>query len=221
MNETATSGDVTAEDWTKRGNNLTSNNSVLSTTGRIRNGRQLVRANSEWLSVTSADLALGEPAWTMAFWFYVPTAATNSHFIIAAKDESGSRQMAINYNLSAAAANTTNALTWTYYTTGGSGLNAGVTGVSRDQWHLVTMTHAANSNTIQCALDTTSTASLTRSSGFFSTFSSGFSIGRRNFSGFHEYSDASVDEFAVWSRALSNAELDTIYASGAGIDLRS
>jgi hypothetical protein len=220
MNETATSGDVTAEDWTRRGNDLTSNNSVLSAAGRINNGRQFVRANSEWLSVTSADLAFGEPAWTLAFWFFIPTAASNSHLILCAKDESGARQMAVNYNLTAAAVNTANALTWTYYTTGGSGINAGITGVSRNAWHLVTMTHAANSSVINCAMDVTNTATLTRTAGFWSTFSSGFSIGRRNFSGFETYSDAIQDEYAVWNRVLTSSEIDTLYANGSGIDLR-
>lgn len=220
MNESATAGDVTAEDWTKRGNDLTSNNSVLSAAGRVNNGRQFVRANSEWLSVTSADLAFGEPAWTLAFWFLVPTAASNSHFLLCAKDESGARQMAVNYNLTAAGANTANALTWTYYTTGGSGVNAGITGVSRDAWHLVTMTHQANSSTINCAMDSTNTVTLARTAGFWSTFSSGFSIGRRNFSSFEFYADATQDEYAVWNRALSASEIGTLYNSGNGIDLR-
>ena len=222
MNETASSGDVTAEDWTKRGNNLSSNNSVLSTTGRINNGRLFVRNNSEWLSVTSSDLALGEPAWTMTFWFFVASGASNSFFILAAKDESGARQFAINYNLSTAGATSTDALTWTYYATSAGGLNAGVTGVARNQWNFLTWSHEANASVINCSLNRSSTATLSRTGGdTFTTFSSGFSVGRRNFSGFHEYADATIDELAVWNRALSDAQLDALYNSGVGIDLRS
>lgn len=220
LNETATSGDVTAVDASGRGNNLTSNNSVLSTTGKIGNARQFVRANSEYLSGSSADYAMGEHAWSIAFWFFVPTAATNSFFILAAKDENGARQFAFNYNLSAAGANTANALTVTFYSSGQGGLNGGVTGVSRNEWHLLTVTHVANSPDISVSLDRTSTATISRTGGTWQTFSTPFNIGRRAFTGFHEYADASIDEFAIWSRALSGSELDTIWNSGAGIDLR-
>jgi hypothetical protein len=220
LNETAASGDVTAEDKSGRGNNLTSNNSVLSTTGKIGNARQFVRSNSEYLSGSSADYALGETAWSIALWFFVPTAASNSHFILAAKDENGARQFAVNYNLTVAGATSANALTFTGYSSGQGGLNIGFTGLSRNEWHLLTVTHAINSVDIVVTLDNTSTVTATRTGGVWTTFSSPLNIGRRAFSAFHEYADASIDEFAIWSRALSSGELGTLWNSGAGIDLR-
>jgi hypothetical protein len=221
MNETATSGDVTAVDWTNRGNNLTSNNSVLSAEGKIGNGRQFVRSNSEWLSVTSADFNLGEVAWTIAFWFFVPTGATNSRFNILGKDVSGSRHFVIAFNIDAVGANTIDALAFQFYYANGSNSLVNLTSVSRNAWHFVAMTHAANSTSIVCNLDRTSTATNTRTGATtWASINSALNVGRREFSGFADYADVSVDELAVWSRDLSSDELDKLYNSGSGIDLR-
>lgn len=221
MNETATSGDVTTEDWTKRGNNLTSNNSVLSATGRVGNGRQFVRANSEWLSVTSADLNLGEIAWTFAFWFFVPTGATNSRFNIIGKDVSGSRHFLVAFNLDSAGTNTVDSIAFQYYHAGGTASLASVSAITRNAWHFASMTHAVNATSITCNIDRTSTATLTRTGAqAWASLNSALNIGRREFSGFHDYADCTVDEVAVWHRELSSTELNTLYSSGAGIDLR-
>lgn len=221
MNETIASGDVSAEDWTGRGNNLTSNNSVLSTTGKVGNGRQFVRANSEWLSVTSADLNLGETAWTLAWWFFVPTGATNSRFNILGKDVSGSRHFVVAFNFDSSGANTTNALAFQYYRSDGSASILHIASAARNVWHFASMTHAANSTEIVCTLNRTSTVTLNRTAAqAWASINSEFNVGRRQFSGFNDYADCSVDELAVWSRQLSAAELDSLYASGSGIDLR-
>lgn len=219
LNETATSGDVTAEDKSGRGNNLTSNNSVLSVAGKVGNAREFVRTNSEYLAGTHADLNLGDVAWTIAFWFLVPTGATNSRFNIFAKDVSGARQILCSYNLTSSAVNEANNLFFQHYTSSGGAVSSSIAGVSRNAWHFVAMTHANNSSTIACNLDRTTDANLVRTSGTWASFNSQFNIGRREFTGFHDYADVQIDEFAVWSRELSGADLDKLYASGAGIDL--
>lgn len=221
LNEVAASGDVTAVDFTGRGNDLTSNNSVLSVTGKVGNAREFVRTNSEYLAGTHADLNLGDIAWTIVFWFLVPTGATNSRFQIFAKDVSGARQILCSYNFTAVGVNEADSLFFQHYTSTGGAVSNAISGVSRNAWHFVTMTHANNASTIACDLDRTSAVNLTRASGTWASFNSQFNIGRREFTGFHDYADLQVDEFAVWSRELSGADLNKLYASGAGIDLRT
>jgi len=220
LNEDAPSGDVTAEDWTGRGNNLTSNNSVLSVAGKIGNAREFVRSNSEYLAGTHADLDLGEIAWTIALWFLVPTAATNSRFNIFAKDVSGARQILLSYNFTAAGANTANTLFFQHYFATTLSGSVDVSSMARDTWHFVEMVHQANASTISCNVNRSNARTLTRTSGTWNSFNSQFNIGRREFSGFNDFADCQVDEFSVWHRALSSSELDTLYNNGAGIDLR-
>lgn len=221
MNEDAPSGDVTAADVSGKKNDFTSNNSVLSTTGKVGNARQFVAANSEYLSVTSSDFILGDAnAWTIALWFNVPTAAPNTHMIILGKDESGSRQFALNFNLDASAVNVTDVCSFSHWASGLNYIAAFSGTVSRGAWHLFTATHAANATTISLTLDRTSTATVTRGAAAFNGFTSAMNVGRRAFSGFHQYASASVDELAIWERVLSSSELDTLWNSGTGIDLR-
>ena len=215
LNEDAASGNVTADDATKRGNNLTSTNTVLSTAGLVGNGRSFVRANSEYLSGTHADLDLGEIAWTITLWFYAATANNSSRQVLIGKDTSGARQFAVFYNWT-----TTNTLRIEHFSTLGANLANQIANVSRDAWHFVSLTHAANSADITMNVDRTSSVVITRTSGSWASFNSQFNIGRRQFAGAEDYLDATVDEVAVWHRALSSSDLDTLYNSGAGIDLR-
>lgn len=215
LNETANSGDVTAEDWTKRGNNLTSNNSVLSVAGKIGNARQFATANSEYLSIASnADVQFGEAAWTIAFWFYVPTSATGPMQLFA-KDSASGRELEINYNR-----NTNVAEMYVYCTDGTAPTQATVTGLSRDTWHFLAATHEANSATATLRVNAATSTTTRSGAKTFATTSTDLRIGARVYSGFQQYLTGNVDEVAKWSRALSATELNTIYNSGAGIDLR-
>ena len=63
---------------------------------------------------------------------------------------------------------------------------------------------------------------ITRAGGAaWATQSTPWTVGRRDFSGFLGYITGSVDEMAKWNRGLTNTELDTLYNSGNGIDLRT
>lgn len=213
MNETVTSGDVTAVDASGRGNNLTSNNSVLSTTGKINNARTFVAGNSEWLGVTSADFALGENSWTLSFWFFIPTAAPNSLMVLVAKDISGAREFNLGF--------TNGVVAFSGFSGAGSVFQGQTSGVSRDAWHLFHATHAANDSVINCAVDRTAAFTATRTSGTWaSSTSSELTVGRRAFaSPNQQFLTGDIDEFAIWGRVLSSSELDTLWNSGNGVDL--
>ena len=216
LNETAISGDVTAEDWTKRGNNLTSNNSVLSTTGKVGNARQFVTANSEFLSIaSSADVQFGEDAWTFALWVYVPSSASGTNQIFS-KDGSaaGGREVELHYDGSL------NNIRLFAYTSDDAATAPATASASRDAWHFVAVTHAVNSATATLRVNTGTSTTVRSGAKTYAKTNTALRVGARVYAGFVQPLTGNVDEVAKWSRVLSATELDTLYNSGAGIDLR-
>jgi len=227
LNETAASGDVTAEDWTKRGNDLTSNNSVLSTTGKVGNGRELVAANSEYLSrASNTDLQFGNGDWSIAAWVY-PTATGTGEGFVVGKDQSGGREFL--FSVITNTSTTSNKVAATIFHTDGT--NVSVVGPSVNnadflgKWYHAVVVHA--SGVVSLYLDgalasgSGSTPTVNRASGkTFAATATPFNVGRRSFSGFPNHLDAVVDELAKWNRALSATEISRLYNNGNGIDLR-
>jgi hypothetical protein len=215
LNETAASGDVTAEDKSGRGNNLTSNNSVLSTAGLIGNARDFVAANSEFLSIASnTDMQFGDKDFTLALWF---NADDWGSYQIVAKDASNARELEC--SLSSPSGN--NRVNVVFYHSGGGvtltqpnpgSLSAGV-------WHFLAFRHINSTGVITWRLNATD-YTFTRPAGqTWNATSTAFHLGSRVFSPFQQYFNGKIDECARWSRALSNAELDELYNSGNGINL--
>lgn len=232
MNETATSGDVTVEDWTKRGNNLTSNNSVLSTTGRIDNARDLVAANSEYLAASSdrADLRFMDGrSWTFACWLYIQTSWPTGLQAILSRDgvSAGQRETLLAIHT----VSTLRRITWE--TGPGTATNAvafvadqSTTGdrLAVDTWHFFAATY--NASTLGLALRLNAgtrsgeTATATRPAGTPVVGTRPFNLGRRPAGTPDMYLTGRLDEVAKWDRVLSAAEIDTLYNAGNGIDLR-
>jgi len=214
LNEDAESGDVTAVDWTGRGNDLTSNNSVLSTLGKIGNARQFAAVNSEFLSIASnADVQFGESAWTIALWFYVPSAATGQMALFG-KDIAGGREFECSYNRVA------NTLEVVPYDSDGIGINLSIGSVSRDEWHFLCVRHEDASPTFYAHLDGIEYSASRGEGVTFNTTSTEFRVGARIYSGFFNYLTGNIDEVAKWSRSLSAEEVAALYNNGNGIDLR-
>jgi len=205
LNETATSGDVTAIDATGRGNDLASNNSVLSAVGLKGNGRVIVPANSEFLSrAANTDLQLGNTDWTLAGWAKVATDGG----IFAAKDISGNREFYINVQ-----SNTR----FAHFNSNGTEQYVDVSGFVTNSWNWFCMRHTGG--VITCRVNGT-TGTLTRAAGAtWVTRSTPFTLGARSFVGFQGYFNATLDEVGKWNRALSDKELDTLYNNGNGVAL--
>ncbi len=218
LNETAASGDVTAEDWTKRGNNLASNNSVLSISGLQGNAREFVAGNTEYLSrASNTDLTLGNGNWTLAFWFW--RSSLTGQQVLLGKDSTSFRE----FNIHSTFASDTTLLTLEIFNTSGTARN--ITAVSAqvaNAWNFVACRHVASTGVTTVRCNATTTA-YTRTGGPVEEWVSQntpWAIGRRGFLGGGLYLTGYVDECAKWNRALSDSELDTLYNSGAGIDLR-
>jgi hypothetical protein len=214
LNETAASGDVTAVDESGRGNNLTSNNSVLSTTGKIGNARDFVAANSEFLSITSnADMQFGDKDWSIALWFFVTGSWTNGRMIFG-KDINGGREVECGLSTSGG-----NRILPVFYHSGGSQSDILGNSIALDTWHFLAFRHINSTGVITGRLNT-STNTYTRPSGqTWNSTGTAFHLGSRAFAGAQGYFGGRIDECARWSRALSNTELDELYNSGNGINL--
>jgi hypothetical protein len=216
LNETAASGDVTAEDKSGKGNNLTSNNSVLSATGKIGNARDFVAANSEFLSIASnADMQFGDKDWSLALWF---NADDWGAYQIASKDQSGGRELEVvlttngGFNRILFSAKHSNGSVDQVIPATSDSLAIGV-------WHFFALRHI-NSTGIITARVNTFTRNYSRPAGqTWNSTNTAFTLGSRAFVGFPGYFNGLIDECARWNRALSDAELDTLYNSGDGINL--
>jgi len=215
LNETATSGDVTAKDESGKGNNLTSNNSVLSTAGLIGNARDFVAANSEFLSIASnTDMQFGDKDWSISLWFNLNDTTV---YQIVAKDASGGREFECASNTSGG--NTR--LTTVFYHSGGSvtSVQPNPGSLATGTWHFLAFRHINSTGVITGRINT-ATFTFTRPAGqTWNATSTEFRLGARAFSPFQSFLNGKIDECARWGRALSNAELDELYNSGNGINL--
>jgi hypothetical protein len=215
LNETAASGDVTANDGSGRGNNLTSNNSVLSVTGKVGNARQFVSANSEFLSIVSnTEMQFGDKDWSLSLWFNADD--WNSYQIVA-KDASGGRE----FECSTLVQSGNNRINVVFYHSGGSvaavAPNPG--SISAGEWHFLAFRHVNNTGVITGRINSV-TFTLTRPVGqTWNATATSFTLGSRVFSPFQQYFNGKIDECARWNRALSDSEISDLYNSGNGINL--
>jgi hypothetical protein len=222
LNETAPSGDVTAIDNSGRNNDLTSNNTVPSGTGKVGNGRVFASANSEYLGrASNSDLQFGDGNWSLSFWYF-PTAAdppSGSIFQhVIGKDQSGGRELGI--RSVTGASNRIQAFVFhtdeTFVEL--NQLNQTYPLYVNQWWHCV-VTH--NNGALALWMNGSTAATGSRAAGkTFAATSTQFNIGRRSFaSPFFDFYDGTVDEVAKWNRAITSSEIAELYNSGNGIDL--
>jgi hypothetical protein len=102
---------------------------------------------------------------------------------------------------------------------GGTTANIGSTDYDDGNWHQITLVY--NSGTVTIYSDGSSTANGSSSIFASSTQSSAFNTFRIGQVANLYYFNGVIDEFAVWSSALSSSEIPDIQASSAPIDLRS
>jgi hypothetical protein len=232
LNEDATSGDVTAEDWTGRGNDLTSNNSVPSVAGIQGNGREFNAANTESLAASTdrADLRFMDGRdWTFAFWCNLAS-WPGSLMAFASRDgvSAGQREILCDARTSASLRRIT-------FETG-PGTSPNTQTLVSDQatagdrlalntWHFVAFTYNAATRVLSARLNAGTlsgqTGSGTLAAGTPVVGTRPLNLGRRPGAAPDLFLTGLMDEVAKWDRVLSSAELDTLYNSGNGIDLRT
>lgn len=219
LDETATSGNVTAADNSGNGFNFTSVNSVLSTTGKVGNAREFIKANQTHLigGSTSSLLAFGGGNWSLQFWVNLtgplPTTATNATILSRNVDSSGSfaagefsvalffSSFATNLNVNGA-----NTISFTQF---GSLL--------ANTWHHIVLTNSGT--TVSYYRDGSLISTGTRT-GTWATGARHTIIGTPNTNSMAtQTTDAKIDELGKWNRTLSANEVSALWNNGTGRSL--
>jgi hypothetical protein len=219
LNETAESGNVTAVDNSGNGFNFTSVNSVLSTTGKVGNAREFIKANQTHLigGSTSSLLAFGGGNWSLQFWVNLtgplPTTATNATILSRNVDSSGSfaagefsvalffSSFATNLNVNGA-----NTISFTQF---GSLL--------ANTWHHIVLTNSGT--TVSYYRDGSLISTGTRT-GTWATGARHTIIGTPNTNSMAtQTTDAKIDELGKWNRTLSANEVSALWNNGTGRSL--
>jgi hypothetical protein len=220
LNEEAPSGsNTTAVNWVSGGTNMTSDNAVPSIAGKIRNGRSFTRANSQRMSATatSSMTICGTSNYTLAFWFRTDSVSpSGSHGLVSNDFFSTERGISVYIDGSTGVWLPTFYLrytdgteeTWQPFGTNVS--------VAASAWTFGCL-RLSGGTSIDYRLNSTISNAKTLTKSFHSSRQRLF-FGTRYTAA--DYLDGSLDEVAMWSRRLSDADVNTLYNDGNGIDLR-
>ena len=210
------------------GAHLTAVNSPTATTGKINGGRFLTRVaapsslSRRFYVAANANLTLlGATNYTASFWFY-PNGDANSTWAygLIANDAFPSQR---GVSIGIPASGNTNWLTPYFYaqfTDGTSDVFSPFTGTStKNAWNFFCVRR--DGSTIKFRLNATTGTNYTLTKTLFSS-RSWFHVGIRYGSNAigNDHFNGGIDELALWNRTLSDAEVDSLYNSGSGIDLR-
>ena len=210
-------------------NDLTDNNTVTSNTGKIDTAGQFTRANLEYLSIADTASLSITSSLSINAWIYkdtmVPTSQT--YAIVTKWQYDGATNIAsyrliINNNDSA----DDESLTFGKSTTGSDlqtllvDLDTGFGGeLAIQTWYMITGVFDDSANTLELFVNATSIGS-TSAAGGIADNGTEFEIGsdyetRTNDPGRHF--NGRIDEVGIWSKALSGAEITSLYNAGAGL----
>ena len=219
LNETATSGDVTATNWVAGGLNMTSENSVLSVAGKINNGRTFVSANSERMlgNSTAATTLLGTANFTVAFWFRMNAAYVSGNQGLVTNDFF-STERGVSIYMTGVSGNWYRPYMYLRYTDNTEETFAPFGGdtASASTWHFF-CARLNGGTTLDVRFNTFNATPKTITKSFHATRQRLF-FGTR-YTAF-DFLNGDLDEVAFWQRRLSDAEVSTLYNNGTGIDLR-
>ena len=194
--------------------NLTDNNTVTQTTGKLGNCAQFTAANTEWLShVDSADLSTGDIDFTVTAWFQL--AATAASQVIAAQwattsnircwrlwYDSGNGKMAFSISPDGTSTETKQLAT----TLGLPSINT---------WYFIVASHDSVNNTISISANAGTVNSTSHTTGTIDS-TADFTIGGRGSSGADPLGGL-VDEVGFWKKVLTAAEITKLYNGGTGL----
>lgn len=196
-------------------NTLTNNNTVTYSAGKINNGANFVAASTQWLSagnVINNPTALSISLWVKG------TAGVHETFLAKVANSAGGNS---GYTLGIVAGGSAYTLLQTNGTTYAQRKNT-TTIFDGTNWHHIVWTWDGTKNADSSAgqvvyVDGSSAGDAEGgSSGTVGSMSNtdSFNLGREDGGNF--YLNSSIDEVGIWSRALTSAEVTSLYNGGAG-----
>lgn len=204
-----------ATDSSGNSRTLTAIGAPGSRAGKLGNARDFVPGSSQRFEIAAASLGsvfVGTASWTMAGWILPDDAATFRE--IAGQFSGSLRGPMIRFEGTGASVR----VQWLNDATANFQVGSVAT-LSAGAWYFIAATYDIADSKLRFRLNATTTTS-SALTGTFSASTVPFALGQRSGTGgsFGAYWDGGIDDFGVWSRALTSAELDQLYNSGAGLD---
>ena len=203
----------------KNGLNLTDNNTVLSTVGKVGNAALFDSANTEYLSHAHDALLNPDTSWTISFWFKASSPIPINGMNIVNKWETTGNQRGYVASVFNASDNAVIAR----YTTSTDGSDAnrndteGVTRIIPNEWYHLVYVYDDVDGYIRVYVNGTLDAEDDISSGGIHASNDELYVGA--YLGTSYAVDGAVDELSLFEIALSEAEIQYIYNSGNGREL--
>jgi hypothetical protein len=191
-------------------NNLTDNNTVGSTTGKLGNAASFVAANSEYLSSTSAALDL-TGSYSISVWLRFTSTATQ--MILGRYNDGNNR----GFVLRSASGNLTYFHVPQGTTEGGiifNQVNTPSTYNDGNWYHVVLQFEIGVGSSLY--VDNTLVGTDNTTTAAISSYTQAFRIGTQA-SGAPRYYSGDIDEVGIWSQVLTVSEISDLYNLGSGI----
>lgn len=185
---------------------LTDNNTVGSTTGKVGDAAAFVAASSEYLSRSGTDLSPGDTSWSMCVW--VRTSNTGANQGIWCKDNGSQREYALLIYAGA--------IRFIGFDSGGGFYALDSAAIASNTWYCVVAGYDASTNKAFLSID----GGAKQESSTFSPYATASAtppstLGLWEYVGW--YLSGDIDEAAWCDAALSDAEIDEYYNGGSGL----
>jgi hypothetical protein len=199
------------------GLDLTDVNTVGGAAGIIGGGADFIAANNEALIIPDANKSsfqFPNQSYTFSFWFNADVINVSSDTLLGIYPSSASERQywfSVQQNVvnffhwdSAQAQKVLQKISFGYY--------------FPDQWYFVAGVYDHAGQEIRLYVNDLTVVTLSVTTGASSATEENFTIGSRKTDSTYDLSfDGTIDEIGVWNRALTAAEVATLYNSGAGL----
>ncbi len=194
--------------------NLTSNNGVTQTTGKLNSAAQFTSASSQYLSVAdNTAISVGDIDFTVAAWVYLDSKSTTQTIASHYFTSTNQRGWDLEYLTG------TDRFRFTVSGTGDSTIASVLANnfgsPSTGTWYYVVAWHDSVNNTINIQVNNGSVDSAAWSTGVYNS-SGPFVIGALSTP--LQYLTGKVDSVGFWKKVLSSTERTSLYNAGDGLE---